>query len=107
MGADSRRTQGRLRRSAFTALAILTLVCLGGCGGGGGLGSYTSFLGGSPQIAIAPIVGAPPPVTKELTVVLVEAGKARNLTLIPGSGGNYTMRGYLLASNEMRGAKIS
>lgn len=107
LGADSRRAQGRLRRSAFTALAILTLACFGGCGGGGGLGSYTSFLGGSPQIAIAPIVGAPPPVTKELTVALVEAGKARNLTLIPGSGGNFTMRGYLLASNEMRGAKIS
>ena len=107
MGADLRRVQGRLRRSAFTALAILTLVCLSGCGGGGGLGSYTSFLSGSPKIVIAPIVGAPPPVTKKLTVALVEAGKARNLTLIPGSGGNYTMRGYLLASNEMRGAKIS
>jgi hypothetical protein len=38
---------------------------------------------------------------------LVEAGAAHNLTLIPGSGGNYTMRGNLLASNEVRGAKIS
>lgn len=107
MDADSRRVHCRLRRGAFAALALLTLACLGGCGGGGGLSSYTSFLSGSPKIAVAPIVGAPPHVTKELTQALIEAGAARNLTLIPGSGGNYTMRGYLLASNEVRGAKIS
>ncbi|MGV1015202.1 MAG: hypothetical protein ACOYB4_09555 [Methyloceanibacter sp.] len=90
------------------ALAIVMLACLGGCGGGSAsfMSGATSFLG-SPKIAIAPIVGAPPPVVKELTEALVVAGKERKLTLIPGSGGNYTMRGYLLASSEMRGARIS
>lgn len=107
MDANSRRMQERFRRGAYAVLAMLTLACLTGCGGGGGLSSYTSFLSGSPKITIAPIVGAPPQVTKELTQALVESGAAHNLTLIPGSGGNYTMRGYLLASNEVRGAKIS
>ncbi len=94
------------------AIAIAALAMLAGCGGGsdgptGGLFS-SSLFGSSSKMAIAPIVGVPQKQAKELTQALVVAGKERNLTLIPGTstGGN-TLRGYLFASAERRGAKIS
>jgi hypothetical protein len=94
------------------AIAIAALAMLAGCGGGsggptGGLFS-SSLFGSSSKMAIAPIVGVPQKQAQELTQALVVAGKERNLTLIPGksSGGN-TLRGYLFASAERRGAKIS
>ncbi len=105
-----------MSRIAGLALAAIALACLWGCGGGPGGGASvgglwsgaTNLFGGSSKIAVAPIIGAPPEVAKELTDALVVAGKDRNLTLIPGtSGGNYTLRGYLLASAERRGSKIS
>jgi hypothetical protein len=102
-----------LRRIAGIALAALAAVCLAGCGGGstsmGGLLSGAgSLFGGSPKIAVAPIIGAPESVTKELTQALIVAGNDRNLTLMPGTeGANYTLRGYLLAAPERQGSKIS
>lgn len=59
-------------------------------------------------MSLAPIVGAPPNVVEGLTQSLVAAGKEHNLTLLPGTeGAPYTLRGYLVASSEKRGAKIS
>jgi hypothetical protein len=96
------------------ALAAMTLACLTGCGGGGGpsgggfLSGATSLFSGSSKIAIAPIIGTPPQVAQDLTDALVTAGKDRKLTLIPGVGkANYTLRGYLVASSEKQGSKIS
>ena len=44
----------------------------------------------------------------EMTTALVAAGKDRNLTLLTDGGkANYTLRGYLVASSEKRGSKIS
>ncbi len=114
MGADSRHVRERLRRIASTALAALVLACLSACGGGGGptasgfLSGATSLFSSSSKVAIAPIVGTPPQVAQDLTDALVTAGKDRNLTLIPGTGkANYTLRGYLVASSEKTGSKIS
>jgi hypothetical protein len=113
LDADSRHVRGHLTRIAGIALAILAFACLAGCGGGssgmGGLlsGASTIF-GNSPKVSIAPIIGAPQNVTTELTQALVVAGNERNLSLTPGtSGGNYMLRGYLLAAPERRGSKIS
>jgi hypothetical protein len=95
------------------ALAAMTLACLTGCGGGGGTGGgflsgATSLFSGSSKVAIAPIIGTPPQVAQDLTDALVAAGKDRNLTLLPAGGkANYTLRGYLVASSEKRGSKIS
>jgi hypothetical protein len=59
-------------------------------------------------MALAPIVGAPPNIADQLTQALVEAGKDRKLTLTPGTASApYTLRGYLVASIEKKGAKIS
>lgn len=112
MDADSRHVRGRLRRIAGITLAALALACLSGCGGGssmsGLLSGASGIFGSSPKVAIAPIIGAPENVTAQLTQALVVAGKERNLSLTPGtSGGDYTLRGYLLAAPERSGSKIS
>jgi hypothetical protein len=108
--------RGWFKRFASTALAVLVLTCLGACGGGPGSSSGSSFwssatnlLSRSTKVAVAPIIGTPPQVATDLTEALVAAGKDRSLTLIPGtsSSANYTLRGYLVATNERGGAKIS
>jgi hypothetical protein len=112
LGADSTHLCGRLGHIASIALAALALLCLAGCGGGpstsGFFSSATSLFGGSTKIALAPIVGAPQPVADQFTQALVAAGKDRHLTILPGGGSaTYTLRGYLLASSEKGGSKIS
>jgi len=95
-------------------LAAFAFACLAGCGGGGAsmgglLSGASNIFGSSPKVSIAPIIGAPDKVTTELTQALVTAGKERNLTLTPGASAssNYILRGYLLASPQRRGAKVS
>jgi hypothetical protein len=116
LGADSRRIRGCLKRIASTALAVIAAACLSACGGGPGSpssgssfwSSATSLLSRSTKVAVAPIIGTPPQVAQDLTEALVAAGKDRSLTLIPGTGNaNYTLRGYLVASSEKGGSKIS
>lgn len=116
MGADSRHVRGCFKRIASTALAVVVVACLSACGGGPGSpssgssfwSSATSLLSRSTKVAVAPIIGTPPQVAQDLTDALVAAGKDRSLTLIPGTGNaNYTLRGYLVASSEKAGSKIS
>jgi hypothetical protein len=112
LDADSRHVRDHLSRIAGIALAALALAFLAGCGGTpsmSGLWSGASNLFGSPpKVAVAPIIGAPENVTSELTKALIAAGRDRNLDLVSGtSGGDYTLRGYLLAAPERSGAKIS
>ncbi len=115
LDAHPPRVCRRLRRIAATALTAAAVLIL--CGFGGGASSHAGFFsdarsrlfgGGSTRMALAPIVGAPANVTQELTDDLVSAGKERKLTLIPGgTGASYTLRGYLVASAEKSGSKIS
>jgi hypothetical protein len=72
------------------------------------LGGATGWFGGPTKIAVAPIIGTTPEVAQEMTAALVAAGKDRNLTLLPDGGkATYTLRGYLIASSEKRGSKVS
>ena len=116
MGANNRHVRGWAGRIVSVALAGSLLAVLTGCGGGAGnpsasggfLSGATSWFGGSKKVAIAPIIGTTPEIAQQLTDALVVAGKDRKLTLIPGGGGaSYTLRGYLVASTEKQGAKIS
>ena len=115
MGADTRHVRGCLRRIASVALAAFALACLSGCGGGPGgpsgggfFSGATSLFGGSKKIAVAPIIGTTPQVAQDLTEALVAAGKERGLTLLPEGGkANYTLRGYLVATSEGKGSKIT
>jgi hypothetical protein len=115
LGADTRHVRGCLRRIASVALAAFALACLSGCGGGPGgpsgggfFSGATSLFGGSKKIAVAPIIGTTPQVAQDLTQALVTAGKDRGLTLLPEGGkANYTLRGYLVATSEGKGSKIT
>jgi hypothetical protein len=115
LGADTRHVRGCLGRIAFVALAAFALASLAGCGGGPGapssggiLSGASGWFGGSTKIAVAPIIGTTPEVAQEMTTALVAAGKDRNLTLLTDGGkANYTLRGYLIASTETRGSKVS
>jgi hypothetical protein len=97
------------------ALVVMAFACLSGCGGGPGgpssggfLGGAGSWFGGSKTIAVAPIIGATPEVSQELSQALAAAGKERGLTIVPdGSKANYTLRGYLVATSEGKGSKIT
>jgi hypothetical protein len=107
--------RGWVGRISSVTLAALALVSLAACGGGPGgpsggglLSGATSWFGGSTKIAIAPIIGTTPEIASEMTDALVVAGKERKLTLLPaGDKATYTLRGYLIASSEKQGAKIS
>jgi hypothetical protein len=115
LGADTRHVRGCLGRIAFVALAAFARASLAGCGGGPGapssggiLSGASGWFGGSTKIAVAPIIGTTPEVAQEMTTALVAAGKDRNLTLLTDGGkANYTLRGYLIASTEKRGSKVS
>jgi hypothetical protein len=115
LGADTRHVRGWLRRIASIAFAAFALASMPGCGGGPGgpsgggiLSGASGWFGGSSKIAVAPIIGTSPEVAAEMTTALVAAGKDRNLTLLTDGGkANYTLRGYLVASSEKRGSKIS
>ena len=85
--------------------------CLCACGGGASVSSSSFFsssiFSGSTTMLIAPIIGPPPNVAAELSTSLIAAGKERSLTLVTSGSGDYTMRGYLAASPEKKGAKVS
>jgi len=111
LGADLCRLRDRLQYIAARALAIMAAGFLCACGGGTSI-STSSFLNssifsGSTTMVIAPIIGPPPNVAAELSTALIAAGKERSLTLMTSGGGDYTMRGYLAASPEKKGARIS
>jgi hypothetical protein len=57
---------------------------------------------------LAPIVGAPPNIAKQFAQELAAAGTDNKLTITPdGTGSPYTLKGYLVATSEKKGAKIS
>jgi hypothetical protein len=107
--------RGWVGRIFSVTLAVLALASLAACGGGPGgpsggglLSGATGWFGGSTKIAIAPIIGTTPEIAAQMTDALVVAGKERKLTLLPSGGkATYTLRGYLIASSEKQGAKIS
>jgi hypothetical protein len=114
LGADRRHVHGWLRHIASAAVAVFAFACLAGCGGGpggpsgGGIFSgATSLFGGSKKIAVAPIIGTTPQVAQELSDALVVAGKERGLTFVDGGKATYTLRGYLVATSEGKGSKIT
>jgi hypothetical protein len=115
LDADPPRVCCRLRRIAATALTVAVVLSI--CDFGGGTSANAGYFsdmgsrlfgGKSNRMSVAPIIGAPPNVAQALTEALISAGKERNLTLTPGTeGAPYTLRGYLVASREKRGSKVS
>jgi hypothetical protein len=83
------------------------------CACGGGTAALntslfsSSIFGGSTKMVLAPVIGPPAKLAQELTDDLIAAGKERSLTLVTSGTADYTMRGYLAASTDKKGATIS
>ena len=115
MGATPSCVRRRLRRIATTALtaAVVFGLYAGGFAGiakAGFFSDATSRLFGrsSTRMDLAPIVGAPPNIAKQFAQELAAAGSNNKLTITPdGTGSPYTLKGYLVATSERKGAKIS
>ena len=114
LGATPERLSGWLAHGAALLLTVIFAASLAGCGGGSGgpgsglLSSASNLFGGSKRMSLAPVIGAPQNIAQDFSQALVDAGKDRNLTIVPGGAKEpYMLRGYLIASAERRGAKIS
>jgi len=115
LGATPSCVRRRLRRIATTALtaAVVFGLYAGGFAGiakAGFFSDATSRLFGrsSTRMDLAPIVGAPPKLAKQFAQELAGAGSDNKLTITPdGTGSPYTLKGYLVATSERKGAKIS
>jgi hypothetical protein len=115
LGATPPCVRRRLRRIATTALTAAVVLGLyaGGFAGiakAGFFSDATSRLFGrsSSRMDLAPIVGAPANVAKQFAQELAAAGSDNKLTITPdGTGSPYTLKGYLVATSERKGAKIS
>lgn len=102
---------------ALTSLAVFLGFALAGCSTTGPSlfpGGETAQTQGAPaasasstQIAIAPIIGAPDKIAKQLQSQLTGAMKRRNIAVATGPGANYTLRGYVVSAREKTGTKIS
>ena len=114
MGATPICVRRRTRRAAATALtaAVVFLLFVGALAESASAGIFSDatsrLFGRSKSLDLAPIVGAPANVTEEFAQALVAAGKNNKLTITPnGTGSSYIIKGYLLATSERKGAKIS
>ena len=115
MGATPPCVRRRLRRIATTALTAAVVFGLyasgfAGIAKAGFFSDATSRLFGrsSSRMDLAPIVGAPPNIAKQFAQELAAAGTDNKLTITPdGTGSPYTLKGYLVATSEKKGAKIS
>lgn len=103
------------RHIATTALiaAVVFGLCAGGFAGVAKAGFFSDaasrlFGRSSSRLDLAPIVGAPPDIAKQFAQELAAAGADNKLTITPdGTGSPYTLKGYLVATAERKGAKIS
>jgi hypothetical protein len=106
-----RRRIGRAATTALTAAVVLVLFAgMVADSATAGFFSDTAsrLFGRSRSLDLAPIVGAPANVAQELAQELVTAGKNNKLTITPnGTGSSYVLKGYLIATGERKGAKIS
>ena len=114
MGATPTCVRRRLWRAATAALTVAVVFvlfagALADTANAGIFSDATSRLfGRSKSLDLAPIVGAPANVSQELAQALVAAGKDNKLTITPnGTGSSYTLRGFLVATSERKGAKVS
>jgi hypothetical protein len=58
-------------------------------------------------IAFAPVIGAPAKISSKMNERLVAAANSRNIPVASSGEAEYTVRGYLVASPDPKGAKLS
>jgi len=106
----------------LVAMAIIFSLGLAGCETGGNLfgttNTGTSTLtppvqsgqpSGRAKVAIAPVIGAPDAVAKQLAAQLSTEIERKNVVVAkaPGTPSDYTVRGYIVSAKESAGTKIS
>jgi hypothetical protein len=114
LGATPTGVRHRLRRIATSALtaAVVFALFAGAWPESTTAGIFSDaasrLFGRSKTFDLAPIVGAPAEVSQEFAQELAAAGANNKLTITPnGTGSSYTIKGYLLATSERKGAKVS
>ena len=114
MGATPTCVRRLLRRIATAALSAAVVFALfaGALAENAAAGFFSDtasrLFGRSKTFDLAPIVGPPAEVAQQFAQELVAAGKNNKLTITAnGTGSSYTIKGYLLASSERKGTKIS
>lgn len=113
------------RKPLRTVLAVsLAAFALAGCesgsnilAGNGESGPQTAIATPPPsqsnaqlaKIEIAPVIGAPDNISRDLQTQLTGAMERSRITVAkaPGGKGEYTLRGYIVAAREKTGSKIS
>ncbi len=58
------------------------------------------------SVQLAPLIGAPDQVSKDLVAQLTQAAEKQRLRVVQGSP-DYTLRGYIVASRDKAGTKVS
>ncbi|MEQ1710447.1 MAG: hypothetical protein ABL908_03500 [Hyphomicrobium sp.] len=108
---------------ALAAILIFTATGLAGCETGANLlGPSTPTTNVAEQlapstpasrklatVAIAPVIGAPDNVAKQLQAQLTSAAERQNIGFVKGPGDklDYTLRGYVVSAREKAGIKVS
>lgn len=115
--------RGRTGSLLGVIAASLAALALGGCESGSSLlagagqsGPQTALSTPPPagtaqsaRVEIAPIIGAPENVSRDLQTQLAASMQRNNLTVAqgPGAKGEYVLRGYIVAAREKTASKIS
>ena len=122
--SDAERTsRSRLRSVAPAVIAIIALG-LAGCESSGS--SLFSSLSSTPEaasptpakpaqqatlarVALAPVIGAPDAVSRQIGEQIVQSAERQRITLINDrdAKGDYTLRGYIVASKDRSQTKVS
>ena len=119
---DAEQTSGRTRKLVPAALVVIGLA-LAGCESSG---SIFSGLSSGPEIAatpaaakaapqplaritLAPVIGAPDAVSRQIAEQIVQSGERHRITLVNDrdAKGDYTLRGYIVASKDRSQTKVS
>lgn len=64
---------------------------------------------GAARVTIAPVIGAPDAVAKQLAAQLTSEIERKNVAVakLPGTHADYTIRGYIVSAKESAGTKVS
>jgi hypothetical protein len=120
---DAARTSSDRLRSCVPVTIAAMALALAGCESSGsifsGLSPTPAVATSEPakpvvqaplaRIAMAPVIGAPDAVSRQVAEQIVQAGERQRITLINDrdAKGDYTLRGYIVASKERAQTKVT
>lgn len=115
----ARRSAAGGRRTVFVVGALVASLGLGGCETsssllGGGLAGQPEAQVAAPvataqnRVSVAPVIGAPDGVSKQLQQSFATAIGQKNITVVAAQDkADYALRGYVVAAKDKAGTKVS